>query len=168
MHKSILKQKNWRKQNQPGIKFYNIECVVFTFGTFWTEISQNKIFPHFQQFQIFAQVQNKICSQIKNKVETNVSQFYWTAMPSLTGPSGWWVVMRTNGVEFSRAPTWLMFSNLKSHFPLPAKRRGRKGRRKKVKVTRTRTAGLMVLKAKGPPSWLRHLLDQHSANNITL
>ena len=78
-----------------------------------------------------SQGQNKICSQIKKKVETNVSQFYWTAMPSLTGPSGWWVVMRTNGVEFSWAPTWLMVSNLKRHFPLPAKRRGRKGRRRK-------------------------------------
>ena len=34
MHRSILKQKNWRKQNQSGIKFKNIECVIFIFGTF--------------------------------------------------------------------------------------------------------------------------------------
>ena len=53
-HKSVLKLKNWRKQNQPGIKFYNIECVEFMFGTFLTEIPQNLDFPHFQLFQIFA------------------------------------------------------------------------------------------------------------------
>ena len=55
-HKTVLKLKNWRKQNQPGIKFYITECVEITFGTFLTEISQNLDFPHFQLFQIFAQM----------------------------------------------------------------------------------------------------------------
>ena len=55
-HKSVLKLKNWRKQNQPGIKFYKIECVEFKFETFLTEISRNLDFPHFQLFQIFAQL----------------------------------------------------------------------------------------------------------------
>ena len=55
-HKSVLKLKNLRKRNQPGIKFYNIEYVEFISRTFLTEISQNFSFPHFQLFQIFAHV----------------------------------------------------------------------------------------------------------------
>ena len=52
-HKSILKLKNWREQNQAGIKFYNVECVEFIFGTFVTEISRNLYFPHFRLFSNF-------------------------------------------------------------------------------------------------------------------
>ena len=54
-HKSVLKLKNWRKQNQPGIKFYNIECVEFIFETFLTDLSQKLDFPYFQLFQILGQ-----------------------------------------------------------------------------------------------------------------
>ena len=52
----VLKPKNWRKQIWSRIEFYNMWYVYLTFEVSWAEKSQNKEFPDFPLFLIFAQI----------------------------------------------------------------------------------------------------------------